>query len=90
MEKSSGDSEPATVATLRWLRWTAARRGEAVALDWADIAWSDGLLRARDMTIPPTAYLKVRHDAPAQSRHSPVPPEAVAALRPLRAKVAKA
>lgn len=80
LEKSWGDCEPATVAALRWLRWTAARRGEAVALNWSDIDWT---------TTPPTAHLKntkARHDRPTQSRHIPLFPEAVAALRPLRGK----
>ncbi len=73
-------SLPTTVAALRWLRWTAARRGAAIKLDWSDIDWT---------TQPPTAHLrdtKGHHNAPAQSRHIPLLEEAVRALQPLRGK----
>lgn len=34
--------EPLTVAAMRWLRWTACRRSEALRLAWEDIAEEDG------------------------------------------------
>jgi integrase len=78
IEEGWGETSPAVVAAIRWLRWTAARRGEAVALLWSDIDWTSS---------PPTAHLqntKAKHGTPAQSRHIPLVPEAVAALEALK------
>lgn len=72
-----GNTSPEVVAAIHWLRWTAARRGEACVLYWSDLQWA---------TNPPTAFLrntKAAYDAPVRGRHIPMPKPAVEALRAL-------
>jgi integrase len=71
------DASHATRGALVFLRWTAARRSEAVKLTWRAVNWK---------TDPPTATFhdtKTPKRGKTQSRTIPLPPQAVEVLRSL-------
>lgn len=71
---------PATRGALVFLRWTAARRSEAVKLSWRAVNWK---------TDPPTATFhdtKTPKRGKTQSRTIPLPPQAVQVLRSIGGK----
>ena len=71
------DASPATRGALAFLRWTGARRSEAVKLTWRAVDWK---------TDPPTATFydtKTPKKGKKQSRTIPLSPRVVEVLRSL-------
>ena len=77
VRKALAEVEPATLAAIECLRWSAARRSEIVRLQWKDIeGWPrDVVATLRDTKSP--------KQGEHRERTSPLPPEAVDALRRL-------
>lgn len=71
------ETEQATRCALIFLRWTAARRSEAVRLDWEDLDWSDEKRGVVMATFRGTKDPRGR----LRSRSALVAAEAVSALR---------
>ena len=68
------DAHPLTLACIRFLRWTGARRSEALNLDWRDVDLTGEI---------PTATFRGTKDARQRYRERTIPlhPSAVEALR---------
>ncbi len=66
-------AQPATIAAIRFLRWTACRRGEVVNLLWEHIDLNKKTAMLLDTKSPKAGKI--------ESREIPLPAEALAALR---------